>query len=370
MYELNIYLIIFSKLIIIIGDLIVDAKGYVMGLLSFLLIIPSILLLIAVVDMVSLDQSSNIMIKSDASFNILGDVERNIPIFTMQVFKQSAEEVVKTGDPIPNSRMVIRDRIESKIKNLTADYGNNTGVNVKCIIKSVDSSLNPFEVEINSSISVSKDNISYNKDICQNVSILGLNQPKGYPGQNDRYYRIPDPLPFIKCKKHGDIIVTEGRINYGSSLSNYLKKTGLKEASAYENASSPFYIKKCPYEPYTAHGNSKFSTLKNCIENGFYHESSDGACFLCRLEGRSVCSHYGFETFIRPAGCCNKTIEHAPCSVDHVIFNDKTYYGIYRGEAFQYYSNETDNFILFLDNGHRTKYGLQAIGNSNILVNN
>lgn len=94
-----------------------------------------------------------------------------------------------------------------------------------------------------------------------------------------------------------------------------------------------------------------------------------GACFLCRLEGRSVCSHYGFETFITPAGSNNNTVSQAPCSLDHVIFNDKTYYRIYRGEAFEYYVNESESFILFLNKGHKTKYGLQSSENPGILVN-
>lgn len=155
-----------------------DDKGYIMSVLSFLLIIPSILLLIVVVDMVNLDESSNIMLKSDTSFHISGDVERNIPIISMQVLKESAEEVVATGDSIPNSRMVIKNMVESKMNNLNANYQNNTGVSVKCTIKSVDSAPDPFEVEINSSISITKDNISYNRDISQNISILGLYPPK------------------------------------------------------------------------------------------------------------------------------------------------------------------------------------------------
>ena len=346
-----------------------DDKGYVMGVLSFLLIIPSIILLIVVVDMINFDESSNIMIKSDTSFHIFGDVERNIPLITMQVLKESAEEVVKTGNSIPNSRIVLKNIVESRMNNLNANYKNNTGVTAKCIIKSLDSASDPFELEINSSISVTKDNISYKRDISQKISILGLNPTKSFSGQFKSHYDIPDPLPFITCKNYGGVTVSGGRINYGSSLSNYLKKTGLKESNSYDNASSPLYIKKCPYDPYTSHGNSKFSTLKNCIENGYYHESSDGACFLCRLEGRSVCSHYGFETFITPSGNHNQTLLRAPCSIDHVIFNDKTYHGIYPGEAVEYYSKENETFIIFLDNGHKTKYGLKSFENSNVFVN-
>ena len=125
----------------------------------------------------------------------------------------------------------------------------------------------------------------------------------------------------------------------------------------YENSSSPLYIKKCPFDPYLSHGNSnKLQTLKNCIENGYYHESNDGACFLCRLEGKSTCSHYGLETFIVPASN-NKSVSTAPCSIDHVIFNEDIN-GTYNGEVVEYYSSFNNYFRIFLDNGHRTKYGI------------
>ena len=75
-----------------------------MGGLSFLLIVPSILLLMVLIDMVNLDESSNTMIKSDNTFYIVGDVEGNIPSMTRQVLKETAEDVVKTGNSIPNSR--------------------------------------------------------------------------------------------------------------------------------------------------------------------------------------------------------------------------------------------------------------------------
>ena len=97
-------------------------------------------------------------------------------------------------------------------------------------------------------------------------------------------------------------------------------------------------------------------TLKNCIDNGYYHESNDGACLLCRLEGYATCNHYGFETFIVPSSTHNQQIFRAPSSIDHVIFgkdnNDR-----YPGEAVEYNSDDNVFDILYLDNGHRAKYG-------------
>ena len=127
-----------------------DNKGYVMGGLAFLLIIPSIILLIVLVNMVNLDDTSNIMMTTDTAFHISGDVERNIPILARQTIKETTENVVQTGNPVPNSREVIRNRIQTKINDVISEYQNSTGVNIQCNIQSVDSSSDPFEVEINS----------------------------------------------------------------------------------------------------------------------------------------------------------------------------------------------------------------------------
>ena len=277
-----------------------ESEGYVLGALSFLMILPSILLLMVLVDMVNLDDSLETIMKSDSAFYISGDVEMNIPPITRQALKEIDENIIKSGDPLPNSRIVLKNLIQSKMNLINANYQKQSGVNIKCFINSVDSASNPFEIEVNSTILVFKDNIYFNRNISQKISILGSYFAKKNSTDLDGFV-IPDPLPFIKCKKFGGVSVKNGNISYGSSLKKYLNMKGLREADIYENASSPLYIKKCPYEPYVSHGKSrKFMTLKNCIENRYYHESSDGACILCRLEGRSTCNHFGFETFIIP----------------------------------------------------------------------
>lgn len=338
-----------------------ESKGYVLGALSFLMILPSILLLMVLVDMVNLDDSLDTMLKSDSAFYISGNVERNIPHITRQTLKEIVENTIKTGDPVPNSRIVMKNLIESKMNLIDANYQRQSGVNIECFITSVDSASNPFEIEVNSTILVFKDNIYFNRNISQKISILESYFPKKISEGPDGFV-ISDPLPFIKCKKFGGMSVKDGKISYGSSLKKYLSVKGLWEADVYENASSPLFIKKCPYEPYVSHGNSrKFMTLKNCIENRYYHESSDGACILCRLEGRSTCNHYGFETFIIPAPLYNKQISRAPCSIDHVIFNDDNFNKTYPGEAVEYYFNGNISYDIFLDNGHRTKYGVTTV---------
>jgi hypothetical protein len=337
-----------------------ENKGYVMGGLALLLIIPSILLLMVLVDMLNLDKSVDTIIKSDNSFYISGDVERNIPIITRQVLKEVVDNATTTGNSLPNSRIVIKNAIEQKMNDLSTNYQDNSGITVKCIINSVDSASDPFEVEVNSTILVMKDNITYNHKVNHNVSILGTYPQNKFSMNFNSSTEISDPLPFIKCKKFGGVIIKNGRISYGSSLKNYLG--GVNGSEIYENATSPYYIKKCPYDPYKSHGNStKFMTLKNCIDNGYYHESSDGACLLCRLEGRSTCNHFGFETFILPSTERNQQVIRAPCSIDHVIFSNENLNDQYPGEPVQYYFNGNISYELFLDHGHKSKYGILDI---------
>jgi hypothetical protein len=97
-----------------------ENKGYVIGGLAFLLIIPSILLLMVLVDMVNLDESVNTIIKSDNSFYISGDVERNIPIMTRQVLMETVDNAINTGNPLSNSRIIIKNAIEHKMNDLNA----------------------------------------------------------------------------------------------------------------------------------------------------------------------------------------------------------------------------------------------------------
>ena len=59
--------------------------------------------------------------------------------------------------------------------------------------------------------------------------------------------------------------------------------------------------------------------MRDCLDKGYFHESADGSCYLCRLEGKGKCPHYGMEVFIQthtPLGN-----ESFSCS-DHVVFAD------------------------------------------------
>ncbi|WP_414469881.1 hypothetical protein [Methanobacterium sp. ACI-7] len=319
-----------------------DQRGYVISGLSFLLIIPAIYLVAVFADMNHTgSQSQALVIQSDVVSLTVRDIEGNLPFIAKRILQKTANEVMINGNPIPNSRMNIKNNLQIEIDTLAGKYSSQEGINVTCRIISVDSSRDPFKVQINSSISVSKGNVLHTENLSQDVSII------------DHNYPIPDPLPFIKCKNFGGVTNTSSRIIYGSSLANFHKNSARTNSDVYINATSPLVIKKCPYDPYINHGQSRNNiNLKNCIDNGYYHESSDGACFLCRLEGKGVCSHYGMETFIIPQVSGDNSSFEAPCSSDHVIFD-----GNYSGYTLTYYSNSNGYYNIFLEKGHRTKYG-------------
>lgn len=335
-----------------------DNRGYVMAGLTFLLIIPAVILSVLLLNVVNMDESTNNMIKSDNLGHISSDFEASIPGFTREVLGENTAKVVKNGQPIKNSRMVIKKGVQSKIDDLKKEYRDYTGVSIQCQIKSVDSASDPYEIQIESNIIVSKDNNSINKNISQNVPFTAL-ESKNNRSLNES--KISDPLPFIKTKEYGVVSVEGDRIKYGSSLSNYLKSKGINNPQVYENASSPLYFKICPYDPYSSHGKcNMLFNLKNCVDNGYYHKSADGACILCRLEGKATCNHFGLETFILPSMDTRSEL-NAPCSIDHVIFseNGPDGYGTYPGKILEFPSNNSSNGI-FLDEGHRNKYGITA----------
>ncbi len=337
-----------------------DNNGYVMSLFSFFLILPAFLLLMVMTDItVSEVDTQQATLNSQDVLGVATDLETNLPLIGREVLRDKSFEVINSGNPLSDSRKEVKKELQNRMDSFCSKY-NGKGVVVECTIVDVDNSYDPFCVEVKSKGTVEKGNLKHRVNLTQNISLTNGS------------FLIYDPLPFVKCKVHGGATIKEDRIFYGSSLENYLKSRGIENFEAYENATSSLYIKKCPYDPYILHGNTnELINLKNCIDNGFYHESSDGSCFLCRLEGKGTCPHYGIETFITPAPSDNNPFSNqssnitfpnnsstAPSSVDHVIFNDTGSHGTYSGCNLLYFTNGKLDFELFLDNSHRQKYGL------------
>jgi hypothetical protein len=317
-----------------------DKKGYVMSGTSFLLILPAILVAISLLNYVhGENEISSQSVQSDTLNFASQDLKRNIPILARQSMENISLEIIDNNKTVENSPEAIKNQMQIKINNLSSEY-KKQGINVTCKVDSIQTSpQDSFFIEFNTTMIIIQDNFKHEEHLSQLVSIEGL----------------PDPLPFIKCRPYGSITHNSTRTIYGSSLNKYLGNNSVENCSLYENATSPFIIKKCPYDPYLSHGSK--NTMKNCQENGFYHDSNDGSCYLCRLEGKGLCVHFGFEVFISPAPVyCNNNSSlnlEGPCSSDHVIFGGKTY----PGKAIVYKIENGTNYFLLLDNGHASKYG-------------
>ncbi|BAW30766.1 MAG TPA: hypothetical protein PLO64_03010 [Methanothermobacter sp.] len=288
-----------------------------------LIIIPVFILFFNTLTVLSYENKANIeSIDSKSVELVVKDVERNIPIITFDVLNKSAYEVIEGNLTIKNSGEYVKERVQDRVNML------NYSCDVNCTIKTITTyEKDPFYIEVNSTITVKKGDIRHAENISQLVSIEGL----------------PDPLPFTKCDPISHNLT---HIEYHHSLTAYLENKNMENGSFYENATSPFIIKKCPYEPYETHGSAYI--LADCIQNCYYHESNDGACYLCRLEGKATCPHQGIETFIIPNELNNGS---TVASVDHVIFED-----LYEGSPI--IINTTRTFILFLDEAHKRKYGI------------
>lgn len=339
------------KLIIINNERIkMDNRGYVMGGIAFLLIIPALILSNILISAVLMDNTMIIPFKSDRIHQLSGDVESDIPKFTIQGLNETSDMVSKTGEPVSNSRSTIKSRIQTKFDDSYYEYQKITGINVYCRINSVDNTKDPYKICVNSTLYINYNDSYLVKNLSQEVQLACSNSAAGY-------CKIKDPLPFIKTKGYGDITIEGDKIYYGTALSNYLRSKDIKNYEIYENASSPLYFKRCPYDPYHSHGHSNMAlNLKNCIDNGYYHVSADGSCIFCRLEGKPVCGHVGLETFILP-GNYRLGGDTAPCSVDHVIFGTSPV-EIYNGKSIECKFNDTISIWMYLDLGHKNKYGL------------
>jgi hypothetical protein len=292
-------------------------------------------------------ESKSLLIHSENSLHVFQDLEFSLPRLGRQVLKEEAYAVIDSKKPLSDSRKSTKDNLQRKIDQITQNY-NKYGLQVNCTVQSIKESDNPFEVEVTSTVVVQKYRASHQRTLHQKIAINGPKDP------------LPDPMPFVKCNEYGGVSINGSRIYYGHSLASYLEIRGEKNWEVYENASSPLFIKQCPYDPFVGHGTPvTMETLKNCLDNGFYHESNDGACYLCRLEGKSTCHHQGLEIFILPPPTLNQS-DSAPCSVDHVLFGDNSS-DIYPGGSIKYYQEGVLIFQLFLDDSHRKKYGLPPI---------
>ena len=310
--------------------IITDKNGYITSIFILLLLIPIIMLTIIIIEEYSHDTNNTIQtIESEKLKSKTEDFENEIITTTKQSLHEITLNIITTKKSLKDSRKYSKEYIQSKINQKQEKYKQDN-ININTQIKTIDSSNNPFKIELKYHIKATTNNtnIQINKDETKLIDIT------------DNKYPVYDPLPTLKTGSE----YKNNQIHYQDKLEQYLN---IENSNAYQNITTHIIIKKCPYEEYSHHGNNN-QTITNCLKNHYYHNSHDGMCILCRLENKTHCNHYGFETFIQPT----HIYEKAPASIDHVLLNDKNTQ--YEGNIIKI-NNQT---VLYLDNGHKTKYGL------------
>lgn len=318
-----------------------DEKGNFSIIISSILLISFLILSIVVLNIAINENSEKVDYMSSNEFeDILRDYKENLPLIEREGMEELSEGVIKNKKACIDSRKDLKEIIDEKLDEKNQEYHENYRMNIHSSIVGIENTSDPFSYNFKTYISSSKGDYSYENIVENSVNCYGLK----------------DPVPLLFLRNNHGLSHNESSYSYGSSLSEFLKRNHVKNYSFYINASSPFIIKRCPYDPYKHHGDDGGAIMKNCRDNGYYHESADGACYLCRLEGKSGCGHYGFETFINPQKT-NETGRVSACGSDHVIFSDD----IYPGVEVIYHSENGLNEILYLDpNGHKVKYGMSG----------
>ena len=322
-------------------ELLNDEKGNFSIILTSLILIGFLMLSIIILNVAINQERENGEIVSSNNFQyIVNDYIRNLPLIEHEALEDLSEEIIKDKRPSLDSKSDLKEIVDGKLSAKNQEYYENYGIKINSSLIAIENTSNPFSYKFKTHILSVKGDYSFEKIVSSDVDCIDLK----------------DPVPILYLKDYHGLSCNESSYNYGDSLSEFLRTKGVENYSFYIDANSPLIIRKCPYDPYKHHGDDNGKIMKNCRDNGYYHESRDGACYLCRLEGKSGCEHYGFETFINPQKT-NETGRVSACGSDHVIFSD----GIYSGVEVIYNSENGLNEILYLDpHGHKVKYGMSG----------
>ena len=310
----------------------IDSNGNL--ILGTTVILITTLLLLSIFVFTSLNYIENQNIDSQENDNfkyIVDDYANNIEVLGRDSMADACDKVYHTFK-LFDSEDQIKKNLNKKLEAKNEEFEQKYDVVIQSEPVSVESTDTPWKVLFKVKLNIKKNSNRYFKIVEKNVSIEGLR----------------DPLPPAILTAASGIYVQGDKIHYKNALARYLKLRNLDSPFSYLFATSPLKIQKCPYDPYIHHGDP--GVLKDCLDKGYYHESADGSCYLCRLEGKGKCPHYGMETFIQThTPLLNDSIS---CS-DHVVFHDH-----YPGQKM----DKTDINSLILDSSHRTKYGLSGDG--------
>ncbi|WP_407454930.1 hypothetical protein [Methanobrevibacter sp.] len=306
----------------------IDSKGNMIVGTTAILIVALLFICIFVVSSINMIENKNTDFKANDNFKyIIDDYSANLEVHGRSAIDKATSKVYN-GLPILNSRNQIKNNLNDILDEKNEEYNKKYGVKITSQTLSVENTESPWKILFKVRLNVEKDGENFSKIIEKNTSIEGLR----------------DPLPIAKLTVLSGILTYDNQIHYKTALSAYMVLHNLKSPESYIEATAPLIIRKCPYDPYIHHGDER--VLDDCLKNGYFHESADGSCYLCRLEGKGKCPHYGFEVFIQTHTPLKN--ESLSCS-DHVVFADH-----YNGEKI----DSDDMNSLILDSSHRKKYGL------------
>ena len=310
----------------------IDSKGNLILGTTVILITTLLLIAIFVFTTINYIENQNIDSYENENFKyIVDDYSNNLEILGRDSIEDACNKVYKTLR-LFDSEDQIKNNLNKKLDKKNKEFEEKYDVNISSNVLSVEPTESPWKVLFKVKLNIEKNSNKYFRIIEKNVSIEGLR----------------DPLPIAKLTVASGIYIEGDKLNYFNALTRYLKLRNLDSPFSYAFATTPLTIKKCPYDPYIHHGDP--GVLKDCLKQGYFHESRDGSCYLCRLEGKGTCPHYGLEVFIQThTPLMNDSIS---CS-DHVIFHDH-----YPGQKM----DKTDINSLILDSSHRKKYGLDKDG--------
>lgn len=309
----------------------IDSKGNIIIGSTAILVAALILMCIFTIASINYIQNANIDSQANDNFKyVIDDYSANVELLGREAIAQATEKVYN-GLPILDSRDEIKKNLDEELIIKNQEFEKKYGIKISSKTLSVENTDSPWVVLFKVRVTGEKGSEKFSQIIEKNASIEGLR----------------DPLPIAKLTIISGVMAYDGEIHYKTALSAYMLLHNLESPESYIEATAPLTIKRCPYDPYTHHGD--YGVLKDCLKTGYFHESADGSCYLCRLEGKGKCPHYGMEVFIQTHTPLNN--ESLSCS-DHVVFSDH-----YNGQKID--PNDWDSLIL--DESHRKKYGL--VGN-------
>ena len=308
-----------------------DSKGNIIVGTTAILIVALLLISIFVITTVTFIQNSNIDSKNNDNFKyIIDDYSANLEILGRDAIAEATQKVYN-GLPVRDSQDQIKKNMNNILEDKNEEFKKKYDIDLSSEVISVEPTDSPWKILFKVKLNGKKGSDEFSQIIERNASIEGLR----------------DPLPIAKLTIASGVMAYDDKIHYKTALSAYMLLHNFDSPESYIEATAPLTMKRCPYDPYVHHGDP--GVLKDCLDKGYFHESADGSCYLCRLEGKGKCPHYGMEVFIQthtPLG--NESLS---CS-DHVVFADH-----YNGEKID--PDDWDSLIL--DASHRKKYGL--VGN-------